>query len=344
MTDKVQQRPNWETPLLKFTVALTFVIGAAAVGAAYWAEQQAVLQHADAAALAASQQQNANRHVRLNLPHNTQTEPSLPLQAGPATRIAPSAESQPMAPPSPTEVETAAAPDQPIPAPVPQQPAPPPAAPHLIHLVVTDPSGSIDGLVKLPKGLTLVTSATNANMPNYIGFATHIGHKVLLAFPASKSADRTGLLMTPENSDDANLAILDRILTDNELIAGVKLYWHNPFADKPDFMEKALALIAQKGLPIIGSNGPLEAQENEWARAANVEVIRISSLSDAISDIALPAYGDRQKPQYHSIGVMVDDTPSNSADAVSAFAAKAGRNGWTLSPLPLPSPSAPTAR
>jgi len=224
--------------------------------------------------------------------------------------------------------QTDAAPVQTAPAPL-VTPIEPPKAPHIIHLIVTDRDGDIDGLVKLPKGLTLVTSATNPQMQDYIGFASHLGHKVLLAFPVSDDASNPAL-MHPNLSDDENLARLDRLLTDNTLLAGVKLYWNNPLAGRADLMTAAFKMVADKGLILVGSNGPLEDRETDWATQNDQTLIKASIAADKASDIKLPRWGELDVPQRHIMATAI--TPDRQA--IKKWAAIARWKGWTLSPLP----------
>ncbi|MEN8723355.1 MAG: divergent polysaccharide deacetylase family protein [Alphaproteobacteria bacterium] len=348
--------PRWERHVLRAAVALCVVFLAGLGGAALWAAQQP-LQTANAAP-------SVKQQLRLNLPQSADAalagedtpveqveqveQPTAPTPSSIDTpplaeqpqSPAPVAAHQPAANPVPETDHTSAINDaQATPAdnvtPADNAPVvadtspPPPPAQHLLQLVVTDKHASVDELVLLPKGLTLVVSATNERLTDYVTFARHLGHSVLVAFPVTEE-DTHPALMTPSLSDQDNLARLQALLDEHTLIDGVKLYWHNPLANREPLMLAAMDMIAERGLVLVGSNGPLMAREKTWADMVQIDLIQIGTLGETAATLPQPDYGDRDTPKHEQLATAL--TPDGQ-DELSNWVARARRAGWTISPM-----------
>lgn len=325
--------PAWEQHLLRLCIALLLIIIAGLGGAALWAHQQAKLQNELPPAAQSKQQ------VRLNIARTAPiAEPAPEIVekpvAEPTDQTAQRA--QPDAPAPTVATTDNAAPDvqpaakaeaapRPAATPAPEKPSPPPAAPHHLQLIVTDTQAQIDELLLLPQGLTLVTSATNERLTDYVTFARHLGHSVLLAFPVTED-DTHPLLMSPTLSDQENLARLAKLLEDQILIDGIKLYWHNPLAGREAFMRDALAMITAQGLRIVGSNGPLAAREANWTD----KIDRADQVGETIAAIDQPDYGARDLAQSITLATALGP---NGHDALADWVMIAQRNGWTMHPI-----------
>ncbi len=314
------QGPRWERQLLRFSVGLFGLFVLTICAAALWATGQ---QDQSQPPTAPAQDQQ----LRLNIP--ARQAPTAPV-AQPNTPEPAAETTAPSDPPAAT-VTTPPVVDAPAPT-ITEDPAPvapPPAAPHTLHLIVTDQQASVDELALLPKGLTLVISATNDRLTDYVTFARHLGHSVLVAFPATKDNNHP-TLMSPARSDQDNLARLQALLDEHTLIDGIKLYWHNPLSDREPLMAEAVKMISGRGLLLVGSNGPLMDQEQDWADGANAELIQIDNLAETPATLSQPAYGSRTETRtvYYATAL----TP-NGQDELTDWAAQASRNGWALTPL-----------
>ncbi len=348
--------PRWEGRLFRAAIVVTLVFCAGMGGAALWAMQQdqqpiavsdtplpkqkqqlrlnlprsiAASTIADAAEdEVAPAEQAEYPAARTEAPEPTANEPAETAAPAPAPASEPGSESDTVAE---TQAEQSAEaetePSEPTAPPAP--PAPPPAAPHLLQLVVTDKQASVDELVLLPKGMTLVISATNERLTDYVTFARHLGHSVLVAFPVTEDNTHPAL-MTPSLSDQENLDRLSALLDEHSLIDGVKLYWHNPLAGRDPLMVAALKIITERGLVLVGSNGPLMAREVEWAAKAGADLIQIATVGETASTLPQPDYGDRDTAQRIQFATALSP---NGQDELTDWVNKAKRAGWTFVPL-----------